>query len=274
MDVPRMTNPDGGSEKTHMPGATAKDKRRIWFERRVLGHPQSGRSSGGWFVACWVPRKRFGQRRHRCSEECEQFMAFHGPAAGCVCQRHVSAERVYLRRDWDFSTDLYLSVFLTQTQKRWWEVRSGATRTGEPSEEDESVPCLPASCRSFLSSPLWDRLTVRVGLIGLRSHTHSFASCRPGLLTGDWSIKASISRTDEPDNGAYTDLFRVRSWFKEGGLPLEHTFEGNSTYIHISMLPSLFSTPIAIHTYSFPSPSYSLCFSIPSWGKIPFSMTS
>lgn len=47
MDMPRMTNPDGGSEKTHMPGATAKDKRRIWFERRMLGHPQSGRSSGG-----------------------------------------------------------------------------------------------------------------------------------------------------------------------------------------------------------------------------------
>lgn len=40
MDMPRMTNPDAGSEKTHMPGATAKDKRRIWFERRVLGHPQ------------------------------------------------------------------------------------------------------------------------------------------------------------------------------------------------------------------------------------------
>lgn len=249
MDMPRMTNPDGGSEKTHMPGATAKDKRRIWFERRVLGHPQSGRSSGGWFVACWVPRKRFGQRRHRCSEECEQFMAFHGPAAGRVCQRQVSAERVYLRRDWDFSTDLYLSIFLTQTQKRWWEVRSGATRTGEPSEEDESVPCLPASCRSFLSSPPpWYRLTVQVGLIGLRSHTHSFTSCRPGLLTGDWSIKASIPWTDEPANGAYTDLFRVRSWFKEGGLPLEHTFEGNSTYIHISLLPSLLPPP-RLHTH-------------------------
>lgn len=67
-------------------------------------------------------------------------------------------------------------------------------------------------------------------------------------LTGDWSIKASIPWTDEPANGAYTDLFRVRSWFKEGGLPLEHTFEGNSTYIHISMLPSLLPPP-RLHTH-------------------------
>lgn len=100
----------------------------------------------------------------------------------------------------------------------------------------------------FPSPPPWYRLTVQVGLIGLRSHTHSFTSCRPGLLTGDWSIKASIPWTDEPANGAYTDLFRVRSWFKEGGLPLEHTFEGNSTYIHISMLPSLLPQP-RLHTH-------------------------
>lgn len=151
MDMPRMTNPDGGSEKTHMPGATAKDKRRIWFERKVLGHPQSGRISKEWFVACWEPRKRFGQRRHRCSEECEQFMAFHGPTARPVCQRQVSMERVYLRRNWDFSTDL-LSVFLIQTQKRCWEVRSGAAWMGEPLEEDETVPCLPISWHSFLSN--------------------------------------------------------------------------------------------------------------------------
>lgn len=47
MEMLQMTNPDGGYERTHLPRATAKDKRRIWFERRVLRHPQPGKSSKG-----------------------------------------------------------------------------------------------------------------------------------------------------------------------------------------------------------------------------------
>lgn len=43
--MPQMTNPDGGDEKAGKPRATAKDKRGIWFERRVLRHQQPGRRS-------------------------------------------------------------------------------------------------------------------------------------------------------------------------------------------------------------------------------------
>ena len=45
--MPQMTNPDGGDEKAGKPRATAKDKRGIWFESRVLRHQQPGRRSPG-----------------------------------------------------------------------------------------------------------------------------------------------------------------------------------------------------------------------------------
>lgn len=42
-----MTNPDEGDEKSGEPRATAKDKRGIWFEKRVLRHQQPGKRSPG-----------------------------------------------------------------------------------------------------------------------------------------------------------------------------------------------------------------------------------
>lgn len=124
MGMLQMPNPDGGYEKTHMPRATAKDERRMWFERRVLGHPQPGKSSKGWFVACWVPRKRFGQRRHRCSEECEEFMTVYGPTARSVCQREVSVEQVYLRRNEEPGTSQLTLVWVSSWSRSRKDERS------------------------------------------------------------------------------------------------------------------------------------------------------
>lgn len=45
--MPQMTNPDEGDEKFGKPRAIAKDKRGIWFERRVLRHQQAGKRSPG-----------------------------------------------------------------------------------------------------------------------------------------------------------------------------------------------------------------------------------
>lgn len=92
--MPQMTNPDGGCERTHMPRATAKDKRGILVKGRVLGHAWPGKRSKGWFVAYWAQRTRFGQRRQGCCEECEEFMTGHHPTARNVCQRQVSTNQV------------------------------------------------------------------------------------------------------------------------------------------------------------------------------------
>lgn len=45
--MPQMTNPDEGDGKSGKPRATAKDKRGIWFERRVLRHQQPEKRSPG-----------------------------------------------------------------------------------------------------------------------------------------------------------------------------------------------------------------------------------
>lgn len=94
LEMPQMTNPGGGCERIPMPRATAKGKKGIWVKRRVLGHAQPGKRSKGWFVAYWAQRTRFGQRRHGCCEECEEFMTGHRPTARNVCQRQVSIDQV------------------------------------------------------------------------------------------------------------------------------------------------------------------------------------
>lgn len=45
--MPQMTNPDGGDEKAGELRATARHKRGIWFEKRVLRHQQPGKRSTG-----------------------------------------------------------------------------------------------------------------------------------------------------------------------------------------------------------------------------------
>lgn len=80
--MPQITNTDGGVEKDGTPRATAKDKRGIWFERRVLRHQQPGREVQGDIWPVEYQEKRCGKRRHRCSEECEAFMTVHSPTAG------------------------------------------------------------------------------------------------------------------------------------------------------------------------------------------------
>ena len=45
--MPQMTILEGADEKAGKPRATAKDKKGIWFERRVLGHQQPGKRGPG-----------------------------------------------------------------------------------------------------------------------------------------------------------------------------------------------------------------------------------
>lgn len=163
-------------------------------------HTQPEKRGKGWFVAYWAQRTRFGQRRHGCCEECEEFMTGHLPTAGNVCQRQVSVNQVSRsvrssREVWTHQlTFIWVSSWFRSREMRRAYVRGGG-QIGEPFRVDESVPAPSTSCCSLLkSSSSFPEFTVQVRQTETWSDAYSFISWVRGsrpvlLLTCAWIIK-------------------------------------------------------------------------------------
>lgn len=147
-------------------------------------HTQPEKRSKGWFVAYGAQRTRFGQRRHGCCEECEEFMTGHLPTARNVCQRQVSVNQVspvqweVVERCGLINWPLF-EYLLDSEAERWGEFmlvgRWG--QIGEPFRVDESVPTPSISyCSLLKSSSFFPEFTVQVQQTETWSDAYSFIS--------------------------------------------------------------------------------------------------